>query len=161
MSGHSEKYHNEIQALLMEHINYLRLFVEINDIVFSHAGFSKVWINTYNIDLITLNETWLQNPYLNFLRSNDPSTSSTGENDFQGPLWIRPKSLLHSSYFPFQVIGHTELCLNIPGYIKNKKSKIILCDSESHDIIFKLNTVEVKKHRFSTFAQFLRSVGPL
>ena len=29
----------------------------------------------------------------------------------EGPLWIRPTSLLEDAYYKNQVVGHTELCL--------------------------------------------------
>lgn len=37
--------------------------------------------------------------------------SGSGDEITQGPLWIRPESLLQDAYFQKQVVGHTEMCL--------------------------------------------------
>ena len=37
--------------------------------------------------------------------------SPSGDEISQGPLWIRPESLLQDAYYPKQVVGHTEMCL--------------------------------------------------
>jgi len=152
VSGHNLKYHNQINKLLNENIEYLKPFVILDDIVFSHAGFSNSWIERYDIDLDDLETNWNTTTYHNLLMFNEPpddiditdEVSITGDNIWQSPLWIRPYSLIQDSYFPFQVVGHTELCEDSPAYIQHDDNKFIFCDSQKHNLITTINTSDIK-----------------
>ena len=81
----------------------------------SHAGVSRIWCENNSIDEVEqINELWRRDPYrLDFVlpKPSDEFSSPAdprGDNVFQGPLWIRPPSLL-AAFLPgyHQVVGHT------------------------------------------------------
>jgi hypothetical protein len=48
-----------------------------------------------------------------------------GDDVFQGPLWIRPKSATHDSPIDiYQIVGHTQT-----NHVIDDLSKVTLCDS--------------------------------
>lgn len=164
VSGHSAEYHEQIHAILMENIMMFKPIIELYGIVFSHAGVSKRWMANcdININRLCSNYNWVTNPEpLDFQTRNiskkynyhvlDPA----GDNIFQSPLWIRPKSLLKNSYFPFQVVGHSEICHDFPIYVINNHKKVIFCDSPEHNIIFTINIDEIHNHPCILFKDFV------
>jgi hypothetical protein len=60
--------------------------------------------------------------------------SGSGDEVTQGPLWIRPNSLISEPYYPKQVVGHTEYCFmgNYEALTNKNTDVVILCDSASH-----------------------------
>ena len=58
--------------------------------------------------------------------------SGSGDEVTQGPLWIRPHSLLQEPYYEKQVVGHTEYAIDGPICVGKENSKIILFDSPKH-----------------------------
>lgn len=120
----------------------LNIAVEYDGRVYSHAGFSSVWADSYfkdvkKEDLIEeVNKQWRSGPLYMFTFSSW-DFSRCGEDSTQGPLWIRPSSLLHYSLFPCQVVGHTEVreehIKNGRHGLEHEGSIVYLCDSSSHD----------------------------
>ena len=60
--------------------------------------------------------------------------SGCGDEVTQGPLWIRPESLLKDAFYPKQVVGHTEFCLYEKNYICQNENKVIFVDSSLHEV---------------------------
>lgn len=149
VSGHNNWYHEQIHNALLTNIKYFKPYCVIDDIVFSHAGFTKSWINRFNIDMDDLWSNW-QN-YYNKLKFVEPvnvdeivNSSPTGDNLYQSPLWIRPYSLLKDSYYKYQIVGHTEMCRSKPLYLEYNNKKVMFCDSQKHKLLTMINTAEFK-----------------
>lgn len=73
--------------------------------------------------------------------------SGSGNEKMQGPLWIRPESLLEDALFPNQVVGHTEYCVGEPIKLRGSTSgkgstntRIMIVDSNDHDLITVFDT---------------------
>lgn len=85
-------------------------------VVFSHAGFTETWLdNTFGDDKYVLNEDFIKSVKNKNYRNYDFIIKGyfqnlSGDDVFQGPLWVRPRSLIRD--FPksmnVQVIGHTK-----------------------------------------------------
>lgn len=87
--------------------------------------------------------------------------SGSGDEIMQGPLWVRPASLLRDAYFPKQVVGHTEYAFyNKPIKMRSEKGEIILTDSADHSGIFVLDTEkdELKAMTIPEFNRFMKQV---
>jgi hypothetical protein len=94
--------------------------------LFSHAGFTRTWvkglkINIDNIDT-EINDLWKYTPQVFGWKQNPAKklsayTSPSGDNVWQGPLWVRPYSLNSDPIKGYtQVVGHTEI-----NYIESGK----------------------------------------
>lgn len=80
--------------------------------------------------------------------------SGSGDEVTQGPLWIRPDSLLKDAYFKKQVVGHTEICLYENVFLKRKENYVVFVDSPLHNVfdIFDTNV----NYDFITTEEFLK-----
>ena len=112
----------------------------INDnIVCSHAGFSKTWLSNNGLNL---NESELNN-HFKIQVENKTSTfiydftygkgdvwpDTSGDNIWQSPMWIRPMSLLRDNPEGiFQCVGHTR----IKKSHLQRDHRILLCDCLEH-----------------------------
>lgn len=101
----------------------------------SHAGISKIWCEKFNINMQDLenniNHLFSTNlaPF-DFLWGNGFS-SSTGDNVWQSPLWIRPNSLYESHVEDYiHIVGHT-----IVEKTTDIRGKILLTDTEQRNFI--------------------------
>ena len=84
--------------------------------LFSHAGISKEWLENNNCEnfdnpekiAIFVNNLLRYTPRV-FNFTPGPNNSVYGDDTCQGPIWIRPDSLLKSSLEGItQVVGHTQ-----------------------------------------------------
>lgn len=80
--------------------------------------------------------------------------SPSGDEISQGPLWIRPESLLQDAYYPKQVVGHTEMCLYEKVYLQQNENKVIVVDSALHEIFSVFDTTA--KYDFITIPEFFK-----
>lgn len=80
--------------------------------------------------------------------------SGSGDEVTQGPLWIRPDSLLNDAYYRKQVVGHTEICLYDKVFLKRKENKAVFVDSPSHEVYSAFDTKA--DYEFLTSAAFLK-----
>lgn len=64
----------------------------------------------------------------------------SGNEISQGPLWVRPESLLRDAEYKQQLVGHTEYGFLGPLCLKENKHKIVCVDSPTHDNIFIFDT---------------------
>ena len=87
----------------------------IDNIIISHAGISKVWCETYNINPDNLEKEVNELLYnkisaFDFLRNPKDQNYHNiyGNGVWQSPLWIRPQSLNKSNFdITVQIFGHT------------------------------------------------------
>lgn len=80
--------------------------------------------------------------------------SGSGDEVTQGPLWIRPDSLLNDAYYRKQVVGHTEICLYDKVFLKRKENAAVFVDSPSHEVYGAFDTKA--EHEFDTTEAFLK-----
>jgi hypothetical protein len=101
--------------------------------LFVHAGITKTWARNNGIDLINLEQS------VNDLFRNEPkafgfkkgeNNSFNGDDIFQSPLWVRPRSLKEDALDGYiQIVGHTRQ-RNIEIYnAKKDMLKVILIDT--------------------------------
>jgi hydrogenase maturation factor len=124
-SGYQTLMAPSIKHVVSDNKQYLQAAYQSGDFVFSHAGFSSMWLDdivedwdvTNMVDKV--NELLQYQPgliaYRSFKMINETEwygAQGYGDETFQGPLWIRPKSLMKANYDTLrkqiiQVVGHT------------------------------------------------------
>ena len=128
-SGYQTLMAPSIKAAVNDNKEHLQVVFKFNEFVFSHAGLSSEWLddtfvkwdidsvdNAVN-DLLTYQPNkiaYLSFKYYNYGEPNEQASlaSGYGDENFQGPIWIRPKSLMKANYDTLrnqiiQVVGHT------------------------------------------------------
>lgn len=91
----------EIQ-IMFQHENYL----------FTHAGLTKTWMQRQEVTLENINEKLITEKSVFDFKypklSDHVIPDFTGNNKFQGPLWVRPGALLKDKLENFiHIVGHT------------------------------------------------------
>ena len=124
-SGYQPRMQWDFNDALKKNMHHLQIAYQQGEYVFSHAGISPVWMDdifytqlkmTWSKETMIdqLNEVYKARPNLfNFSHKGwDPS----GDSVDQGPLWIRPRSLMRSNKGDgglkkhcMQVVGHTQV----------------------------------------------------
>jgi predicted phosphodiesterase len=123
-SGYQARMAPTIQHIIDTNRDHLQLAYQFDDILVTHAGVSSEWLD----DTIVMWDVPNLAMYLNDLFKYQPSKIAYrsykqvgdqvygaygyGDETFQGPLWIRPKSLMKANYATLrtqirQVVGHT------------------------------------------------------
>jgi predicted phosphodiesterase len=136
-SGYQASYALEIGELIEQAINddIMQMCYLHNDFFFSHAGLTKTWVQSIlapnNINPL-VDDVMVQtiNDYLKFqprvfgfMMGNN--FDQTGNDITQGPIWVRPKSLVKDMVEGITcVVGHTQVpeLTYLPDY------KLILID---------------------------------
>lgn len=119
------------KKLLFDFNQFSRLsqWIYIQDnIIFSHAGVSQVWLDNNNLKLEDVNnQGWSE--IFGFTPNNWSDNSGTSIT--QPPTWIRPESLARCAVNNYiQVIGHTTVSKIFDMHSFNKEyPHIWLCDS--------------------------------
>lgn len=99
--------------------------------IFSHAGVSKVWMDTIlkESDIHNINDYGMREE---FGFTPNWRGDCYGNSTTQPPTWIRPETLCDCNYPEWnQIVGHTPVRKNIVniGKIENLKESIWLCDA--------------------------------
>jgi UDP-2,3-diacylglucosamine pyrophosphatase LpxH len=123
-SGYQAKMAPTIQHIITTNRDHLQMAYQFDDILVTHAGVSSVWLD----DTITMWDVPNLAMYLNDLFKYQPNkvgyrsykqvgdqvygAGGFGDETFQGPIWIRPRSLMNANYDTLrtqirQVVGHT------------------------------------------------------
>jgi hypothetical protein len=120
-SGYQHHLQWDIKDAIRSNIMHLQIAYQLENLIFSHAGLSPIWLNRIfgenewePITAVTqVNERYLSRPRdFNFASG---TMSPTGDSIEQGPLWIRPRSLMKSNNLEeinfkndfIQIVGHT------------------------------------------------------
>lgn len=134
--------------VLLENWERIKAGVKLGGWVFSHAGFSSVWlersafllsfrgIKEFPKDGIDFANWLIENKDIRLLNYDDQDYSGFGNSPTQGPLWIRPDALLDSMLYDKQVVGHTESAM----LVQRKGKKLVIVDSPEHSSFFILDT---------------------
>lgn len=161
VSGHQSAMTERYNDMFIQNKDRLQVAVKIDNWVFSHAGFSKTWYKNMKTNYDTFfknkkkipsgpirfaNWMWETDNDIRPLNFSDYSYDLSGDDRCQGPLWIRPNSLLQDAYYPNQVVGHTEVRNkeHKPVFIKYEKINLIIVDSPEHNTYLILDTENVE-----------------
>ena len=123
-SGFQKNLYMEIGDVLETNKHHLRIAYRIDDLVFSHAGItpdfllSNGWGEQDMVEFV--NDLWNYRPHkFRFADNGYGHSDPYGDDVFQGPLWIRPKSLMKACKdirkTIIQVVGHTQVEVIDPG----------------------------------------------
>lgn len=163
VSGHQQFHSIDIYCVLMDNLDLLNIAYCIDNWVISHAGISNSWFRS-NVgldfphleDAINVINTMFQNKnfkIFDFIMPNKLSNyyDVSGDDIWQSPTWIRPKSLLKDMKFKKQIVGHTEI--SDISFFQNEDCKLIICDSPNHypfwSLILKKNMI-MKKLKYKS-----------
>ena len=123
-SGYQTRMAPTIQHLINTNRDHLQLAYQFDDFLVTHAGVSSTWldetITMWDVENLAmyLNDLFKYQPlkvgYRSYKQVGDNVywASGFGDETFQGPIWIRPKSLMKANYDTLrkqiiQVVGHT------------------------------------------------------
>lgn len=104
----------QIKNSINEHRGHLQMAYQFDDVVCTHAGISEVWLKEMYWEgepiVEYVNDFWVYKPLAFTLVSG---WNPYGDDTFQSPIWIRPRSLMKGAK-PFkkkiiQVVGHTSV----------------------------------------------------
>jgi hypothetical protein len=105
-SGFQSTYAKEIHNALVQNIDVLKIvYMTDKNILISHAGVSNTFMKHNGFaDIDAVNAALVSQPELFSFNGWEPY----GDEVQQGPLWIRPRSLLKDAYKGHsQIVGHT------------------------------------------------------
>jgi hypothetical protein len=135
-SGYQLHHAVDIKEFYNKNKNLYQAISIYGKTIFAHGGVSKEWMHCAGIKSVEeINQLFLERP--NFFRWVGPS--GFGENENEGPLWIRPNSLAKTAVDGYdQIVGHTEP--EDPPYILEAKNEqtITVIDSPKHNYIHKI-----------------------
>jgi hydrogenase maturation factor len=126
-SGYQTLMAPSIKHVVGDNKQYLQAAYQSGEFVFTHAGLSSEWLDDnivgWNVDNVVekVNELFQYQPnkiayrsfkYYDYENNQAQLASGYGDETFQGPIWIRPKSLMRANYDTLrkqiiQVVGHT------------------------------------------------------
>jgi predicted phosphodiesterase len=126
-SGYQSTLAPSIKQVVGENKQHLQLAYQFDDILVTHAGVSSEWLDDtiamwdvpnlamYLNDLFTYQPTkvaYRSFKYYDYENNQAQLAGGFGAETFQGPIWIRPKSLMKANYDTLrtkiiQVVGHT------------------------------------------------------
>ena len=124
-SGYQTRMAPVIKQLIAEKREHLQVAHRIGEFVFTHAGISSEWLDDTVIDwteenmVDKINELFKYTPlsldyrsFKMFSATEWAGASGYGNETYQGPMWIRPRSLMSVNKDTLrkkiiQVVGHT------------------------------------------------------
>lgn len=150
-SGHQKLFEENIKYEIEEKMEYVDVAIELDGYVFSHAGFTKCWMEHNNLKTIDEVNNLLHKGKYDIFHFNgiDPY----GDDMSQSPLWVRPSSLLYDMYFDKQIVGHTEIGDEPVGY-KSGNKELIIVDSRKHDTVYEIGQEYCKYFKWALFKRF-------
>lgn len=116
-SGYQQGIAPNITQVIDENREHLQLAYQFDGVLYTHAGVSETFMDItfgedgWRIDSIAdqLNDLFKYKPKTFVFNGRDPY----GDNVYQTPIWIRPRSLMVDNYNKLrkeviQVVGHTQ-----------------------------------------------------
>lgn len=98
------------------------------DILFSHAGVSKQWLEKVDLDTPDKINVLAPSELFGFSPGPDNIYDSYGDSAYQPLTWIRPQRLIDNAIKGYtQVVGHTGARILVETPMNNGKS-LYLCD---------------------------------
>lgn len=132
-SGYQHNWMKAYRSILLDNYHLLDMaytFKHNNTkYVCSHAGVSKVFLDDNDITVEGLNDLWKANPSMFGFKHG--VGDYYGEHPSQGPLWIRPGSLLDNAVEGYdQIVGHTCIDYTTTYFTMNSDRITIVCDRD-------------------------------
>jgi hypothetical protein len=128
-SGYQGKMRHSFEKHLYGAYNdqLLNVVYQYQDYIISHAGITKTWFNSNDLDINNIsesvNELFKYKPN-RFSFQMGGNLSNTGDDITQGPFWVRPQSLYRDMLDNYKfIVGHTSV-----REISTFKEKIFLVD---------------------------------
>ena len=148
-SGHFREVCKWMSSKDVKHrfLNNTQWIYIYDNIIFSHAGISKTWLERANCPINKINKL---NPseLFGFFAGNDNPFDYYGNSIYQSPVWIRPSSLVRDSIDKYiQVVGHTtyDCIFNWKDKVKDFPN-IWLCDCDLQEyLVLDDGKFEIKK----------------
>ena len=101
-----------------------------NNIIFSHAGVSQIWLDSSGIVSIDDINDKEPSEIFGFCPGPDNPFDMYGDSIYQSCEWIRPDSLYKSAVEnTIQVVGHTNYGKVVKKYNEERNVTIYLCDA--------------------------------
>jgi predicted phosphodiesterase len=135
-SGYQHIHSMEIMQKLTENSELFNIVYCYGNWIFSHAGVSKEWLEQAGIEKPEeINGFFeIKSDYFRWVGPN-----RYGDNPNEGPLWIRPNSLLANAVEGYnQAVGHTEQ-EEEPDIVKSKNI-YVFTDTRAHNYATVINT---------------------
>lgn len=115
-SGYNKKFAPFISKLIHDalHEGLMQMCYTQNNVVCTHAGITKTWLEDSGIDTsdgleVAINNAFRTQPQLFRFARHDP-TDHSGESKHQSPIWVRPNSLRRDGIEGvLQIVGHTTM----------------------------------------------------
>ena len=116
-SGYQSGARFSIEHVINENRNHLQMAYKFGDILCTHAGVSSIFMDNifkdgWSVETVAdqLNDLFVYQPGRFKFRGLDPY----GDDVYQTPIWIRPRSLKAANYNTLrkkirQVVGHTQI----------------------------------------------------
>ncbi len=111
-----------------------------DNIIYSHAGISKTWLNDTGKTLDKINTIPPDENLFGF--RPDSIFDNSGDSKTQGCIWIRPQSLAEDAIYGYiQVVGHSTVhtITNIKKLVPSLENSIWLCDNLPNEYLIKEN----------------------
>jgi hypothetical protein len=141
-SGHQWEHERAIRKILLQNLDRLNVVHKHGNWLFSHAGFSKLWMQENRLEFPEEANLLL---YSKPLSLEWVGPDGYGNNPNESPLWIRPNSLIMNAVEGFnQCVGHTEIAPELePKGIIQFGNKFIFTDTKHHNEFI---TIEVNDY---------------
>ena len=136
-SGYQFEHKTDIKDFFNKNKELFNVVYIYDKWIFSHAGVSAKWMSCAGIKTPEeINQLFRERP--NFFRWVGPD--GYGNNPNEGPLWIRPESLIMNSIKGYnQAVGHTEQ-ENMPKIVLKNKQKYVFTDTRKHNYLTVIDT---------------------
>jgi hypothetical protein len=154
-SGFQRALYPEINKVLEDNKHHLQMAFQYDDLVFSHAGISPEFLANCKHDsgniVDTVNDLWLYKPLMfNFTDTGWGHSDPYGDDTYQTPIWIRPKSLMKvgksiKKQF-IQVVGHTKVEQIDPGKATGGRYYFIDClDTSGEYLTYENKQIKINR----------------
>jgi len=136
-SGYQLEHAADIEEFLGNNKDLLESACVFDNWIFCHAGVSAAWMACAGIRKPEeISMLFKENP--NYFRFVGPDMY--GDNYNEGPLWIRPESLMPNAVQKYnQCVGHTEQGIS-PAVMRKGGYQYVLTDTRKHDYITIIDT---------------------
>ena len=145
-SGFNLTFSMDVAQLKDEFLENTQWIYREGNIIFSHAGVSKVWMQMNNLKHVDQINELPPSEVFGFTPCH--FSDFTGTSETQPPTWIRPQSLIFSGIDNYiQVVGHTpvnSIC-NTRDELKYSDKEIWLCDCLPKEYLIIENNEFIKK----------------
>jgi hypothetical protein len=137
-SGFQQKAADQIGQAIMAVREKLQVCVEDQGWLMSHAGVSMSWCRRQGIvadDTLVgqINAAWRNRP--DAFRFYNGDLEGYGDHPMQGPLWVRPDSLMSHPAHPKQIVGHTWQDKKGVRIAKDAGDQLVLADAMPHQFV--------------------------